>query len=389
MIRLENATLREMRLPLVEPFGTAAGVVADRRVLLLNLTDGDGREVWSECVAESRPSYSPETIDTCWLALAEWILPFVLGQTFANPNLVHHALDARVRGHNMARASVEMGMWALTSVSREMSLASLLCEEAAREANGPAHPREFVEAGIALGVHASPPKLADRVKRAAADGYRRIKIKIAPGFDVDYARAAREVLGPSFALSVDANGSYSLSDAAHVTALESLDQLGLSMIEQPLAHDDLVQHAELQRRLSTRLCLDESIPGAAAAENMLALGSARVLNVKPGRVGGFQQALAIHDMCAGAGTPVWCGGMLESGIGRAYNVALASLPNFTEPGDLSPSSRYWARDVIKTPWTMDSSGCVQVPLSKPGLGVEADIDFIDNITVREGSFDAR
>jgi O-succinylbenzoate synthase len=172
-------------------------------------------------------------------------------------------------------------------------------------------------------------------------------------------------------------------------ALEALDSLGLAMIEQPLAHDDLIHHAELQRKLTTAICLDESIASEADAEEMLILRSARVVNLKPGRVGGFQQAIAIHDRCTSAGVPVWCGGMLESGIGRAYNVALASLPNFTEPGDLSPSARYWARDVVIPPWTMDASGFVRVPLDRPGLGVDVDVGLIDDLTVRRTVFEDR
>jgi len=188
---------------------------------------------------------------------------------------------------------------------------------------------------------------------------------------------------------VDANCGYSLDDPAHVQALLALDRLGLALIEQPLAHDDFVRHAELQRRLTTPLCLDESLSGESSAETMLALGSARIANVKPGRVGGFRAALAIHDRCASAGVPVLCGGMLECGIGRAYNVALASLPNFSVPGDLSPSARYWARDVVTPEWTMDREGQVPVPLDRAGIGVTVDRDRIDDLTVRRESFQAR
>jgi o-succinylbenzoic acid (OSB) synthetase len=237
-------------------------------------------------------------------------------------------------------------------------------------------------------MQSTPEDLAARVLSARDEGYRRIKIKITPGRDVAYARAAREALGDDIALTVDANGSYSAQNEKHIKALEEIDTLGLSMIEQPLAHDDLVHHADLQRLLATPICLDESISGDPTTEEMLALGSARIVNLKPGRVGGFQQALAIHDRCADAGVPVWCGGMLESGIGRAYNVALASLPNFTLPGDLSPSARYWERDIITQPWTMDKAGRVKVPLQKSGIGVEADNSFIDELTVRCKTFSA-
>ncbi|MDO8501950.1 MAG: o-succinylbenzoate synthase [Gemmatimonadaceae bacterium] len=389
MIRLARITLREIRLPLVEPFQTSTGVVEERRILLLELADADGSETWSECVAETLPTYSPETVDTCWLALSEWIVPIVLGEPFSASNLVHATLERRIRGHRMARATVEMGVWALAASRRGLSLAALLVSESDIARQLGAGPRPFVETGIALGMQPSPEALAERSLAAHAAGYRRIKVKIAPGRDVPYVRAARDALGPGVSLTVDANCSYTLDDADHIRVLETLDTLGLTMIEQPLAHDDLLRHAELQRRLSTPICLDESISSDANTEEMLALGSARMVNLKPGRVGGFQQALAIHDRCARAGIPVWCGGMLECGIGRAYNVALASLPNFTEPGDLSPSSRYWARDVVMQPWTMDAEGRVRVPLERAGLGVDVDEALVDDLTVRRANFRAR
>ena len=389
MIRLDRVALREIHLPLVEPFETSAGVVGERRILLLELTDTDGGETWSECVAEALPTYSPDTVDTCWLALSDWIIPLALGQSFAAPSDVHAVLERQVRGHRMARAAVEMGVWALDSKRQGLSLAERLAQQIPGAARNNVAPRSHVETGIAIGFQTSPDALAERCRSALAEGYRRIKIKIAPGRDFEFVQASRDAVNTACSLTVDANCSYTLSDADHVRALENLDTLGLSMIEQPLAHDDLVHHAELQRRLSTRLCLDESIVGEAATEEMIVLGSARVVNLKPGRVGGFQQALAIHDLCAQAGIAVWCGGMLECGIGRAYNVALASLPNFTEPGDLSPSSRYWARDVVKQPWTMDAAGRVRVPLDSAGPGFEVDTGFVDDITVRRASFSAQ
>ncbi len=388
MIRLARITIREIHLPLSGPFETSAGVVENRRILLLELVDTDGTGAWSECVAEALPTYAPDTVDTCWLALSEWIAPLVLGQALSSPRAADMALEQGIRGHRMARASVEMGIWALAATQNEMSLASLLASESRSERMIGVAPRPFVETGIALGMQSSPHALAGRAAAAEAEGYRRIKMKIAPSRDADYVRAAREAVGKGVALTVDANGSYSLNRDKDLQALKELDTLGLSMIEQPLAHDDLVHHAELQRSLSTPVCLDESIDGEAATETMIALGSARIVNLKPGRVGGFTQALAIHDRCADAGIPMWCGGMLESGIGRAYNVALASLPNFQYPGDLSPSARYWARDVVVEPWTMDLSGKVKVPLDRAGAGVDADKDLIDNLTVRTATFTA-
>jgi O-succinylbenzoate synthase len=285
----------------------------------------------------------------------------------------------------MARASIEMGAWALDAVNNGVALAELLGRAAHHPLGKTTTPRGYVETGIALGMHPTPEALADRAAAALAEGYRRVKLKISPNHDVRFVQAVREGAGPDAPISVDANGSYNLDDGDHVSALDALDTFGLGMIEQPLAQDDLVRHAELQRRLATRICLDESITGDASVKEMLALGSARVVNLKPGRVGGFQQALAIHDRCASEGIPIWCGGMLETGIGRAYNVALASLPGFTEPGDLSPSARYWTRDIVTEPWTMDEKGHVKVPLDRPGIGVDVDEAFVDSLTVRRAT----
>jgi O-succinylbenzoate synthase len=259
------------------------------------------------------------------------------------------------------------------------SLAALL----ARECD--AAPRGTVEAGIALGMFPTLEELGDRCRAALEDGYRRIKIKIEPGHDVDLAQTALATVEKKLPVSVDANASYSPDS---IPALRKLDDLGLAMIEQPHAADDFMGHAQLQSLLRTPVCLDESVRDVNDANEMIALGSAKILNLKPGRVGGFTQSIAIHNRCAGAGVPLWCGGMLETGIGRAYNVALASLPNFTLPGDLSPSSRYWKQDVITEPWVM-TNGTLEVPVDRIGTGVETDIEFIDHITVRKEEISRR
>ena len=383
MIRLDRIDLREIRLELHEPFRTSAGTVAERRILLLTLADGDGSETWSECVAEALPTYSPDTVDTSWLALTQWIVPAVLGQSFLAPDAVQPALERHIRGHRMACAAVEMGIWSIDATRRGIPLAAVL------NGSRSASPRACVDAGIAIGMQESVHALVEKSVAAAREGYRRIKVKVGPGRDVEWVAAVRDAVDQATALSADANCSYSLDDPSHMRALLALDELGLALIEQPLAHDDFVQHAELQRRMITPLCLDESLTGESSAETMLALGSARIANVKPGRVGGLRAALAIHDRCASAGVPVLCGGMLECGIGRAYNVALASLSNFSVPGDLSPSARYWARDVVTPSWTMDADGRLRVPLDRPGLGVDVDVDLIDDLTVRRESFQAR
>lgn len=382
MIHFARITVREIHLPLVEPFRSAGGTVAHRRILLLEHSDDAGVTAWSECVAESLPAYTADTVDTCWIAIRDWLAPRVLGRTFTTPDEVSALLSHGVRGHRMARAAIEMGAWGLLATRTGRPLAQVLLEASRFACAAGAAARERVDAGIALGMYDDPGALVARVDAAVAEGYHRIKLKIEPGHDVRSIAAVRESQGSTLRLTVDANSSYALENAAHVHALEAMDDFGLAMLEQPLGPDDLRRHAILQRRLSTPLCLDESITGVAATEDMLALGSARVVNLKPGRVGGLTEAIAIHDTCARAGVPVWCGGMLESGIGRAYNVALASLPGFTEPGDLSPSARYWTRDIVREPWTMDGDGRVRVPLDRAGIGVEVDTGFIDELTVR-------
>jgi O-succinylbenzoate synthase len=368
MINLTGLRLREIRLPLREPFQISSGVVSERRILLLELTDASGVTVWSECVAGETPNYSPETVDTSWIAISEWIAPRVLGVGFAHPGDVHTALDRDFRGHNMAKAAVEMGMWAVAAEQAGLPLARMI-----------GGTRETIATGISLGIQKSPAALVDKARAAIAQGYRKVKIKIKPGSDVEFVRAAREELGPDAPLMADANNAYTLDDIDSLVALDALD---LMMIEQPLAWDDLVRHAELQRKLKTPVCLDETITSLDRAIDMQTLGSGRIINIKPGRVGGFGPSIAIHDFCEQHGIPVWCGGMLESGVGRSYNVALASLPNFTKPGDLSPSARYWDRDVVTPEWTMDASGMVQVPLTEPGIGVAVDVDRVDALTVR-------
>lgn len=367
MIELVRLTLREVALGLREPFAISSGTVSRRRILLVELEGARGRTAWSECVAEEEPNYSPETIDTAWLAITRWVAPRVLGRRL-DPVDVHGRLEHDFRGHNMAKAAVEMGLWALEAEQRGEPLARVL-----------GGTRTEIATGISLGLQRDPAALVERARAAASAGYRRIKIKIAPGRDVAFVRAVREALGPGAALMADANNAYGLGD---LPVLRELDGLGLTMIEQPLAWDDLVRHADLQRRLRTPICLDESITSVERAEDMVTLGAGRIVNVKPGRVGGFTASIAIHDLCARHGIPVWCGGMLESGIGRAHNVALASLPNFTLPGDVSPSARYWERDIVTPEWTMSAEGMVEVPLDRPGLGVEVDLARIEGLTVR-------
>ncbi|MGQ0648395.1 MAG: o-succinylbenzoate synthase [Gemmatimonadaceae bacterium] len=367
MLHIVRLTLREIRLPLREPFQISSGTMSERRIALVELEDASGASSWSECVADDAPNYLPETIDTAWLAMLKWCAPRVLGQRFASPGQVHAALERDFRGHQMAKAAVEMGMWGVEAERLGLPLARLI-----------GGTRQEIDVGISLGIQDSPDALVEKARAALAQGYRKIKIKIKPGRDVDFVSAVRSAF-PEAPLMADANNAYTLEDCE---ALVAMDDLGLMMFEQPLAWDDIVRHAELQRRLKTPVCLDESITNLERAQDMVRLGSGRIINIKPGRVGGFTSSIAIHDYCASNGVPVWCGGMLESGIGRAYNVALASLSNFLKPGDVSPSARYWERDIVTPEWTMTSQGTTIVPLNRPGIGVRVDRDRVDDLTVR-------
>lgn len=369
MIRIQSIILKEIRLPLKEPFVISSGKVENRRILLLKLQDVDGYEAWSECVAGEFPNYSPETIDTAWLAISQWIAPRVLGRVFKGPEEIFLQLQKDFRGHLMAKAAVEMGVWGLAAHKQGVSLAKLLGGN-----------RKKIPVGISIGLQKSPEILLEKVKMALAQGYRKIKVKIKPGADLKYIKFVRESLGSDAPLMVDANNAYTMED---VQVLKALDEFNLMMIEQPLAWDDLVRHAELQRQIKTPICLDESITSVERAQDMFKLGSGKIINIKPGRVGGFSASIAIHNFCAAHKIPVWCGGMLESGIGRAYNVALASLPNFVYPGDISPSNRYWEKDIVSPEWQMDKAGYIAVPVNKPGIGVGVDEDLVENLTVRQ------
>jgi O-succinylbenzoate synthase len=364
---IERIIMREIRLPLMEPFRISSGVVSERRIALLELYHPDGIAAWCECVAGEYPNYSPETIDTAWHAIENWIAPKILNHELVHPSDVHLLLQVDIRGHEMAKAAVEMGAWGLYALLADSSLARVIGGTQRR-----------IPVGISLGIQAEPTALVERAVAAQRAGYRKIKLKIQPGADLAYVAAVRAAL-PTAHIMADANNAYTLADADH---LAQLDEFGLMMIEQPLEREDLVRHAALQKRLHTPICLDESITSLARAEDMITLKSGGIINIKPGRVGGFTSAIAIHDLAQANRIPVWCGGMLESGVGRAYNVALASLPNFTLPGDLSPSSRYWERDVITPEWTMSDDGFVDVPFDRAGIGVDVDVDYIDNLTVR-------
>src|SRR5262249_47386303 len=322
-IRIDRMTLRLVRLPLVAFFETSFGRIYDRTFILVSL-HGGGAEGLGECVAEVDPYYSAETTVTAWHVIKDFLAPIVLGRPFEHPRDVFGAL-ARVRGHNMAKAAVEMAAWDLAARQRGVPLSRLL-----------GGTRTEIPSGVSIGIQDSIDQLFDTIAREEAAGYQRIKIKVKPGWDVDVAAAVGDRFG-DVPLMVDANAAYTLEDAPHLAAF---DRFGLMMIEQPLDYDDIRDHAALQRGLRTPICLDESIHSVRAAEDALALGACGIINIKRGRVGGHAQSIRLHDVCAARGVPVWHGGMLESGIGRAHNIHLASLPNFSLPGDIAASRRY-------------------------------------------------
>ncbi len=347
-----------LRLDLVEPFETSFGRVLSRLVILSKL-QADGLEGWGEIVAGEEPLYSYETAGTVVHVVREFFAPALLRTPLRGLDDFAERLSP-FRGHPMARAGLELAYVDLLARAGGVSVAQLL-----------GGVRDRIPAGVSLGIQTEIRELMDRIDRYVGLGYQRIKVKIKPGWDVAVVEAARR-RHPEIRLSVDANAAYTLADKDH---LKELDAFGLLMIEQPLEHDDLLDHARLQRELSTPICLDESIGGVRAARQALELESCRVVNLKVGRVGGYSPALAIHEICLSQGVPLWCGGMLESGIGRAHNIAVASLPGFTLPGDISASRRYFARDIIVPEVEVDGNGMVEVPKG-PGFGFAIDRDYL-------------
>jgi O-succinylbenzoate synthase len=366
-VKIERVEIREVRMTLREPFETSTGVWSDRRVLLVSL-HSEGIVAWGECVAGETPDYSYETTDTAWSILTGLVLPRLRGITMETASDIDPVFDG-IRGHPMAKAAVEMAAWDLEAKGRGDSLSSVLGRE-----------RDSVSVGVSIGLQPTDDDLLRKVRGYLEEGYARIKVKIKPGRDVAMLRALRDRF-PDVPVMADANSAYSLED---LPSLKELDGLHLMMIEQPLAHDDYLDHARLQGELETPICLDESIRSVGDAALALELGACRIINIKPGRVGGLSSAKAIHDLCVEHEMPVWCGGMLESGVGRAHNVALASLPGFTLPGDISASRRYWSEDIVTPEFVLDQ-GTVQVPTG-PGIGVELREDLLEDWTVRKAQF---
>jgi O-succinylbenzoate synthase len=357
-IEIESVEMRTVRLPLNEPFETSFGSIDSRLIFLISVKAA-GLTGWGEVVAAEEPRYSYETVGTAWHVIRDYLAPAMLARPVANLA----DLSARFsvfRGHNMAKAGLELAYLDLLAQASSQSLSQLIGGTRAR-----------IPVGVSLGIQPAIEQLLSKVDRYLILGYQRIKLKIKPGWDVDVVRETRRRHG-NILLSVDANCAYK---SAEDNMLDALDEFGLLMIEQPLDYDDLIEHAKLQTRLRTAICLDESITGVTRARQALDLGSCRIINIKIGRVGGYSQALPIHDLCYSRNVSVWCGGMLESGIGRAHNIALASLPGFSLPGDISASSRYFAHDVIVPEVSVDSSGMVEVP-RRVGLGFQVNLDYI-------------
>jgi O-succinylbenzoate synthase len=369
VVGIERLQLRLIRLPLVAFFETSFGRVYDRTFILVAL-QGDGVEGLGECVADVDPYYSPETNVTAWHIIKDFLAPLVLGRTFDDPRDVYPAL-ARVRGHNMAKAAIEMAAWDLMARTRNVALSRLL-----------GGTRTEIASGVSIGIQDSLDQLAGKIRTELDAGYRRIKIKIKPGWDLAAVEMVRARFG-GIPLMVDANAAYTLDDAPRLASLDAFD---LMMIEQPLDYDDLRDHATLQRQIRTAICLDESIHSSRAAQDAIAIGACRIVNIKPGRLGGHAESIRVHDVCAASGVPVWHGGMLESGIGRAHNIHLASLPNFSLPGDIAASRRYFVPDLIDPPIVVSAVGTVAVPAG-PGIGVNVDWDRVRAATIE--SYDVR
>ena len=364
-MKIEAITLREIRMPLVHFFETSFGRTTERRILLVTLHT-DGPEGWGECVAGEDPFYSEESVDTAWYAIEKYLAPALLGKNIGKgadaPELM-----GRVRGHRMAKGALENAFWDAEAQARQKPLWKLLGGS-----------QKEIPCGVSIGIQNSHEQLLEKIATELSAGYRRIKVKCKPGWDLEVFGKIRD-RWPDILLSCDANSAYTLHQAEH---LKKFDRFNLLMIEQPLWHDDFYFHAQLQQQIKTSICLDEAIHNARAARAAIELGSCRIINIKVGRVGGFSEAIAVHNVAQENGIPVWCGGMLESGIGRSHNIALSTLKNFTLPGDVSASKRYWNEDIIEPAVEVSPEGLIAVPQT-PGRGFEIKTDLIDQLTVRK------
>jgi len=369
-MKIESIELRHIKMELVSPFVTSMGTEYDEEHIIVRV-DGDDVTGWGESVAEGTPFYSYETVQTAWHILKDFLIPAILGKDLKDV-AESNALNAKVRGHMMAKAGLEAALWDAFAKSQNISLSKML-----------GGIRDKVDVGVSIGIQSSVPELIHKVEGYLVEGYKRIKIKISPGLDIQFVEALTKEF-PGLLLQVDANSAYTLDD---IGLFRKMDDYGLSLIEQPLGYEDIFDHSKLQRELKTPICLDESIHSLDDTRAAIELESCRIINIKPGRVGGFTESKLIHDYCATMNIPVWHGGMLESGIGRAGNVALASLHNFTLPGDISASKRYYKEDIVEPEFVVNPDGTMDVPV-KPGIGVEVNMRMLDKVTVRKEIFKA-
>ena len=369
---ISNVELREIRLPLVHFFETSFGRTTERRIMLVRVRDRDGAEGWGECTAGEGPFYCEEWVESAWAATSKYLAGMVVGREFESAAEVF-ALMGAVRGNRMAKAAIETACWDLEARRAGLPLWKLLGGS-----------RAEIACGVSIGIQDSPEALIEKIEREVAAGYQRIKIKIKPGWDIKIVERVRASF-PDIRLSVDANSAYTLSDAP---LFRELDKFNLMMAEQPLAFDDVFDHAELQRQIETPVCLDESVRSAEDARKAIELGACRIVNVKLGRVGGHAEARRVERACRERGVPVWCGGMLESGVGRAHNIAMSTLEGFTLPGDVSASARYWEEEIIEPPVTVSPRGTITPP-ARPGIGFALNLARIESLTVRRENFSAR
>jgi len=353
-------------MPLVHFFETSFGRTYERDIVLVEVMS-EGLSGWGEVTAGENPFYNEEWTDGLWLLLKDYIGPMVLKKPLESANDVA-PLTGKIRGHKMAQGGLEAAVWDLEARRNGVPLWKQIGAGARNE----------IPCGVSIGVQDSVPQLLEKIDKELKDGYQRIKMKIKPGWDVEVVREVRNAF-PGIKLMADANSAYTLADTER---LKKLDEFHLMMIEQPLAHDDIIDHAQLQAKLDTPICLDECIRSAHHAEQAIQMRACGIINIKLGRVGGFREAKKVHDVCMAAGIPVWCGGMLEAGVGRAHNVALATLPNFVLPGDVSASKRYWKKDIIVPEVETTSYGTI-VKRDEPGFGYALDHDWIKQITIRE------
>jgi o-succinylbenzoate synthase len=367
-MKITDITIRHLQMKLKAPFTTSFGTFTNKDFLLLEATDQDGTIGWGESVAFHSPWYNEETLQTNWHMLEDFLIPLLLNKEINHPDEVSE-LFAPIRKNNMAKSTLEGAVWDIYAQQTNQSLASALGGK-----------KDKIEVGISIGIQKSIEDLVALVDEYVKEGYKRIKVKIKPGWDVEVMRTLRENF-PNVAIMADANSAYRLEDAE---LLKQLDEFDLTMIEQPLASDDIIDHSHLQKMLNTPICLDESIHSLEDARKAVELGSTKIINIKIGRVGGLTEAKKIHDYCEANGIPVWCGGMLESGIGRAHNVALTTLSNFILPGDTASSNRYWEKDII-LPEVVAANGYIEVPQTA-GIGYEIDRDAVESFTVAKKNY---